>query len=45
MGNRNTYFMTDELVGCNAEITKRLKYTKEILLQLVGGGVKTLEMK
>jgi len=43
--NRNTYFMTDELVGCNAEITKRLKYTKEILLQLVGGGVKTLEMK
>lgn len=36
--NRNTYFMTDELVGCNAEVLKRLKYTKEILQQLVGGG-------
>ena len=35
--NRSTYFMTDELVGCNAEIAKRLKYTKEILQQLVGG--------
>lgn len=34
---RNTYFMTDELVGCNDDITKRLKYTKEILQQLVGG--------
>jgi polo-like kinase 1 len=38
--NRNTYFMTDELVGCNAEVLKRLKYTKEILQQLVGGGSK-----
>jgi len=24
---RSTYYMTDELVGCNAEIAKRLKYT------------------
>lgn len=35
--NRNTYFLTDELVGCNAEIAKRLRYTKEILQQLVTG--------
>ena len=34
---RSTYYMTDELVGCNAEIAKRLKYTKEILQQLVTG--------
>lgn len=34
---RNTYYLTDELVGCNAEIAKRLKYTKEILQQLVSG--------
>jgi len=34
---RNTYFLTDELVGCNSEISKRLKYTKEILQQLVDG--------
>ena len=33
--NRNTYYMTDELVGCNSEIERRLKYTKEILQQLV----------
>lgn len=38
---RNTYFLTDELVGCNSEIAKRLKYTKEILQQL-GGGTTTL---
>ena len=35
--NRNTYYLTDELVGCNPEIAKRLKYTKEILQQLVSG--------
>eukprot|EP00934_Nitzschia_sp_Nitz4_P002464 Nitzschia sp. Nitz4//scaffold11_size288233//172946//175554//NITZ4_000786-RA/size288233-snap-gene-0.27-mRNA-1//1//CDS//3329534110//2454//frame0 len=35
--NRSTYFLTDELVGCNQEIAKRLKYTKEILQQLVSG--------
>jgi polo-like kinase 1 len=35
--SRNTYFLTDELVGSNAEIGKRLKYTKDILLQLVSG--------
>lgn len=34
---RTTYYLTDELVGCNAEINKRVKYTKEILLQLVAG--------
>jgi polo-like kinase 1 len=37
---RNTYFLTDELVGCNSEISKRLKYTKEILQQLVDGTTK-----
>ena len=35
--NRKTYYLTDELVGSNAEIAKRLKYTKEILQQLVTG--------
>ena len=35
--NRNTYYLTDELVGCNTEIAKRIKYTKEILQQLVAG--------
>ena len=35
--NRKTYYLTDELVGYNAEIAKRLKYTKEILQQLVTG--------
>lgn len=35
--NRNTYYLTDELVGHNTEIAKRLKYTKEILQQLVTG--------
>jgi len=35
--HRNTYYLTDELVGCNPEIAKRLKYTKEILQQLVSG--------
>lgn len=34
---RKTYYLTDELVGVNSEINKRLKYTKEILLQLVAG--------
>jgi len=33
--NRSTFYMTDELVGCDAEIERRLKYTKEILQQLV----------
>jgi polo-like kinase 1 len=37
---RSTYYMTDELVGCNTEIERRLKYTKEILQQLVDGSVK-----
>eukprot|EP00536_Pseudo-nitzschia_multiseries_P004144 jgi/Psemu1/237361/estExt_Genewise1.C_670089 len=37
---RSTYYMTDELVGCNNEIAKRLKYTKEILQQLVVGSPK-----
>jgi polo-like kinase 1 len=35
--DRKTYYLTDELVGTNSEINKRLKYTKEILLQLVTG--------
>ena len=35
--NRRTYYLTDELVGCNPEIAKRLRYTKEILQQLVVG--------
>ena len=35
--NRSTYYLTDELVGRNSEIAKRLKYTKEILQQLVSG--------
>jgi polo-like kinase 1 len=35
--NRKTYYLTDELVGSNSEIAKRLKYTKEILQQLVSG--------
>jgi polo-like kinase 1 len=35
--SRKTYFLTDELVGCNTEIAKRLKYTKEILQQLLVG--------
>lgn len=37
---RNTYYMTDELIGCNTEIERRLKYTKEILQQLVDGAVR-----
>jgi len=37
---RRTYYLTDELVGCNNEIAKRLKYTKEILQQLVAGSPK-----
>lgn len=35
--NRKTYYLTDELVGHNAELAKRLKYTKELLQQLVSG--------
>ena len=38
--SRITYYMTDELVGCNTEIERRLKYTKEILQQLVDGSTK-----
>jgi len=37
---RSTFYMTDELVGCNTEIERRLKYTKEILQQLVGSPVR-----
>jgi transcriptional antiterminator len=33
--NCKTYNLTDELVGCNSKIAKRLKYTMEILQQLV----------
>jgi len=33
--NRLTYTFTDELIGNHAELGKRLKYTKEILQQLV----------
>lgn len=35
--NRQTYYLTDELVGYNVELAKRLKYTKELLQQLVSG--------
>jgi polo-like kinase 1 len=35
--SRKTYFLTDDVVGCNPEIAKRLKYTKEILQQLLVG--------
>ena len=35
--NRCTYYLTDELVGAKEDIAKRLRYTKEILEQLVGG--------
>ena len=35
--SRKTYYLTDELVGSNSEIAKRLKYTKEILHQLLTG--------
>ena len=38
--NRSTFYMTDELVGCNTEIERRLKYSKEILQQLVDGAVR-----
>lgn len=34
---RATYYLTDELVGCKEDISKRLRYTKEILQQLVSG--------
>jgi hypothetical protein len=35
--NRATYFLTDELVGTNPEVAKRIKYSKEILIQLIAG--------
>jgi hypothetical protein len=35
--NRLTYTFTDELIGNHAELAKRLKYTKEILQQLLPG--------
>jgi polo-like kinase 1 len=34
---RSTYYLTDELVGHKEDIAKRLRYTKEILQQLVSG--------
>ena len=36
-GRRATYNFTDELVGSSNEMEKRLKYTKEIMLQLISG--------
>ena len=35
--NRCTYYLNDELVTSNAELAKRLKYSKEILQQLITG--------
>jgi polo-like kinase 1 len=35
--NRCTYYLTDELVASNAELAKRLKYSKEILQQVISG--------
>jgi polo-like kinase 1 len=35
--NRCTYYLNDELVATNAELAKRLKYSKEILQQLITG--------
>ena len=37
---RFTYHFTDELVGASAEIEKRLRYTKDIMLQLLASGQK-----
>ena len=37
---RSTYNFTDELVGASAEIEKRLRYTKDIMLQLLASGHK-----
>ena len=37
---RFTYNFTDELVGASAEIEKRLRYTKDIMLQLLASGHK-----
>jgi polo-like kinase 1 len=34
---RLTYYLNDELVGTNPEMAKRLKYSKEILSQLLHG--------
>ena len=36
-GNRCTYYLNDELVASNAELAKRLKYSKDILQQLISG--------
>ena len=36
-GERFTYYLNDELVASNAEMAKRLKYSKEILQQLISG--------
>jgi POLO box duplicated region len=35
--SRCTFNFTDELIGSSAEIEKRLKYTKEIMVQLLSG--------
>ena len=35
--NRSTFYLNDELVGTNPEMSKRLKYSKEILHQLLNG--------
>lgn len=35
--NRCTYNLNDELVSSNAELAKRLKYSKEIISQLIQG--------
>ena len=37
---RITYNFTDDLVGASAEIEKRLRYAKDIMLQLLGTGHK-----
>lgn len=34
---RCTYYLNDELVATNAELAKRLKYSKEIIQQLITG--------
>ena len=35
--NRHTYHFNDELVGSSPDLTKRLRYTKEIMHQLISG--------
>jgi polo-like kinase 1 len=37
MRNRQTFHFNDELIGSNADFAKRLKYTKEIMHQLITG--------